>query len=83
MTYYKNNNLFAARILYIMDVRIQNFSGQHNRIIAMPPRLTSPACLKIVDNCTFKVHLPNCILKCKSKCNSDDSNRDQKVLEEK
>ena len=71
----RNDNLFAARILYVMDVRIQNFfrSAQQG-IFAPNPLDFSRMFEEIVDNRTFKAHLPTCIHNVKKKRQEEEGN---------
>ena len=58
----RNDRLFAARILYVTDVRIQNFFRAAQQGSFDPNPLDfSRMFEEIVQNRTFKAHLPSCI----------------------
>ena len=75
----RNDNLFAARILYVMDVRIQNFFRSAQQGIFNAATLDfSRMFEEIVDNRTFKAHLPTCIHNNKNKRQEEDNTRNNR-----
>ena len=71
----RNDQLFSARLLYVIDVRIQNFfrEAQQGHFDPVPLDF-SRTFDEIVHNRTFKAHLPSCIHNSKNK---KDKGRDK------
>ena len=70
----KNDKLFVARILYVVDVRIQNFLYEaHQGNFDLDPLDFSRMFEEIIHNRTFKAHLPSCIHYSKNKRETDDN----------
>ena len=64
----RSDQLFAARLLYVIDVRVQNFfrEAQQGKFDPDPLDFTRTF-EKIAHNRTFKAHLPQCIHNSKAK----------------
>ena len=74
----RNDRLFAARILYVTDVRIQNFFRAAQQGTFDPNPLDFSRMFdEIVQNRTFKAHLPSCIHNSKGN-REKDKDRDGK-----
>ena len=74
----RNDQLFSARLLYVMDVRIQNFfrEAQQGHFDPVPLDF-SRTFDEIVHNRTFKAHLPSCIHNSKNKKDKDRNKIDR------
>jgi hypothetical protein len=74
----RNDNLFAARLLYVVDVRVQNFFREAQQGNFDPEPLDfSRTFEEIVHNRTFKAHLPSCIHNYKTKRERDTEREKQ------
>ena len=71
----RSDNLFAARVLYIIDIRTQkNFRSAQQGIFNTAPLDFSTMFENIAQNRTFKASLPSCITNDRQKRKHDDLN---------